>query len=83
MPDDDREPGRSKSGVLSSIAAAGALLFIVAVASIVILQTLLPALGMQAGSPSEWVIFSMMVWALIVLGFLPAAAIFRKKGDDE
>lgn len=72
--DRDQRPGK----LLGWIAAAGAALFLVTVPIIVILQTVLPAFGMTAGSPSDWVIGSMLVFALIALGFLPAAAFLRR-----
>ena len=70
-----------RPGLLGWIAAAGSCLFILTVAGTVILQTVLPAFGYEAGRPSDWVIGSMLVFALIALGFLPAAAFFRKRDE--
>lgn len=73
--DDDRR----RRELLGWIAAAGAILFILTVAVIVILQTIGPALGIEVGRPSEGVIGSMLVFALIALGLLPAAAWFTRR----
>ena len=75
MSDDrDQRPG----SLLGWIAAAGAALFIITVAVVVILQTVLPVFGIKVGSPPDGVIGSMLVFALISLGLLPAAAWFRR-----
>lgn len=72
------DDGKRSGELLGWIAAAGALLFIATVALIVILQTIGPALGIEVGRPSEGVIGSMLVFALIALGLLPAAAWFKR-----
>ena len=72
------DDGKRSGELLGWIAAAGAILFIGTVALIVILQTIGPALGIEIGRPSEGVIGSMLVFALIALGLLPAAAWFRR-----
>lgn len=75
MADDEK---RRSGELLGWIAAAGAVLFIATTALIVILQTIGPALGIEVGRPSEGVIGSMLIFALIALGLLPAAAWFRR-----
>lgn len=71
MTDPKREPGR-----LLSLVAVGAAMLFVGTASIVVLsQTFAPMLGLEAGRPDPVVIGTMLVWAAIALGLLPAAAI--------
>ena len=69
---------KRSSELLGWISAAGAILFIVDVAIIVMLQTVLPALDIKVGQPSDASIGSMLAFALIALGLLPAAAWFRR-----
>ena len=73
------DDGKRSGELLGWIAAAGAILFIVDVGLIVMLQTVLPAFDIKVGAPSDASIGSMLAFALVALGLLPAAAWFSRK----
>lgn len=91
--DDDREAERENGQAQSRadrenvrIAAylglGSGFLFILVSAIVVLTQTFAPLAGLQAGSPDPIVLGSMLIWAGIALGILPAtllAVIWRKK----
>lgn len=56
-----------------------AILFCVTVVIVVLVQLIAPLFGHQAGAPSDAVLGSMLVWAAVALGFLPAALLVRHR----
>ena len=79
-PDDDSR-GNPSARLLGYIGAAGAILCLVTVVGIVILQTLLPAFGLDVGGPSDWVVVSMLMFVLVTIGAIPGAAFLGRWRD--
>jgi len=75
MPDDERP-----KQLLGWITIAAGILFVVTVVLVVMVQTIGPIFGFLVGQPSDGVIGSMLVFALIAFGLLPATAWFRRNG---
>jgi len=75
LPGMSGDDGKRSGELLGWIAAAGAILSLLTVVVIVISQ----AFGFATGSPSDASIVSLLTFALIALGLLPAAAWFRRQ----
>lgn len=69
------EPAR----LLALVAVGSGLLFVGAVVLVVVVQLVAPLFGLAAGSPSDAVLGSMLVWAGIAFGILPAAAWLKRR----
>lgn len=70
---------REQARLLALIGIGAAILLIGTVVLVVLVQLLAPMLGVAAGSPSDAVLGSMLVWAGIALGVLPVSLWIRRQ----
>lgn len=68
-----------RSRVLFYVGVAAAVLFLVTAAVVVLIQTIAPVFGATAGAPDAAIVGTMLVWAAIALGLIPASALIRHR----
>lgn len=73
------DESREQARLLALIGIGAAVLLIGTVVLVVLVQLFAPIFGVNAGSPSDAVIGSMLVWAGIALGVLPVSLWMRRR----
>lgn len=69
-------------GLVAYVGIAAGGLFVLVTAFVLLVQVVGPIFGLRPGAPDAGIIGSILVWAAMAFGLVPAAAIFKNRNGN-